>query len=116
MAPNLSQTQEHCAIFAHKDGTLSAETVDTPYTPSGLQSLVRVKYSGINPADIRHIYMGLYDKSSVTGLEWVGTVINTGKESSFSVGLELFGVSMPGFGIPRPLCSGAHQDFLLAER
>lgn len=113
MTSNIS----HKAIFIHDDGKVSAERITTPYVPSGAQTLIQVKYSAINPADIRHAFMGLYKKSSVAGYEWVGTVVAPGEQSPYTAGQELFGLSMPGFeGTPRALSSGAHQDFLLAER
>lgn len=107
----------HNAIFVDNDGKLSSQTITTPYVPSAKQTLIQVKYSAINPADIRHVFMGLYKTSSVTGYEWTGTVITPGEQSNFTTGQELFGASMPAFdGNPRPISSGSHQNFLLAEQ
>lgn len=107
----------HKAIFIHDDGKLSIENITTPYKPSRDQTLVQVKYSAINPADIRHAFMGIYKTSSVAGYEWVGTVIEPGEQSPFTVNQELFGLSMPAFnGGARAYSSGAHQDYILAER
>lgn len=113
----MASNNSHKAIFVHDDGKLSIETITTPYKPSGEQNLVQVKYSAINPADIRHAFMGLYKTSSVAGYEWFGTVIEPGEKSPFKVGQELFGLSTPfQEGDARPYSSGAHQDFILAEK
>ena len=104
-------------IFTHNDGSVTAESISEVYQPSGSQALIKVKFSAVNPADIRHAYMGMYKTSSVTGYEWLGTVIKKGSDCSFEIGEEVFGISMPAFsGSPRALSSGAHQDFMLAER
>lgn len=116
MATNGISLQQNRGIFVHDDGRISAEAITTAYTPSTKQALIRVEHSAINPADIRHAYMGLYKTSSVAGYEWLGTVVEAGKETSYAVGQRLFGMTAPDFaGGPRSISSGAHQDFLLTE-
>lgn len=99
------------AIFLEADGKLSLQKVENQYHPVGSQSLVQVEYSAVNPADVRHAFMGLY--GSVAGYEWIGKVIEVGHESPFSIDQRVFGMTMPG--ARRPLSSGAHQDHLIAE-
>lgn len=99
------------AVFLGPNGHLSVQRVDETYEPRGDQCLVNVKYSAINPADIRHSYMGLY--GSVAGYEWTGAVVKIGNTSPFAIGQILFGVSLPGQYRPHYL--GAHQDFLITS-
>lgn len=99
------------AIYLDSQGTHSIRVIKEPYTPQGDQSLVRVQYSAINPADMRHFYMGMSE--FVAGYEFAGTVTEAGPESPFKPGQEVFGFSLPGDH--RPLPRGAHQDYLLAE-
>jgi NADPH:quinone reductase-like Zn-dependent oxidoreductase len=101
------------AIWLGKDGQLGLRTieVDDRYKAQGTQTLVQVEYSAVNPADIRHFFMGLSEY--VAGYEWVGTAIETGPSSPFKVGQQLFGMTMAGN--KRPIAAGVHQDYLLAE-
>lgn len=101
------------AFFLESDGRLTVHDieVDERYKPTESQTLVRVEFSAINPADLRHYYMGLSD--FVAGYEWVGTTIEIGPSSPFRVGQQLFGYAM--LGDRRPLPQGAHQDYMLAD-
>jgi NADPH:quinone reductase-like Zn-dependent oxidoreductase len=99
------------AIFLGEHGALSIKNITEGYKPVGDQALIKVKYSAINPADIKHSFMGLF--GSIAGLEWVGIVVEVGDASSFKVGQELFGTSMPGRG--RPMYLGSHQDYIIAD-
>lgn len=99
------------AIFLEPEGRLSIQDIDEIYEPSGSQSLVKVRYSAINPADIRHSFMGLH--GSVTGYEFAGDVIKVGPESPFQDGQVVFGMSRVAAGKPKHV--GSHQDYLLAE-
>lgn len=99
------------AIFLEADGKLLLQNIEEKYQPVGSQSLVQVEYSAVNPADVRHSFMGLY--GSVAGYEWVGKVVEVGEESPFSIGQRVFGMTMPG--AQRPRSTGAHQDYLIAE-
>lgn len=99
------------AIFLGENGELSIKDITEDYKPVANQALIKVKYSAINPADLKHSFVGLC--GSVAGLEWVGTVIDVGDSTSFKVGEKLFGTAMPGR--QRPLYLGAHQDYLIAD-
>ncbi|KIV83754.1 hypothetical protein PV11_05749 [Exophiala sideris] len=99
------------SIFLGENGELSIKDVTEDYKPLGDQALVKVKYSAINPADLKHSYVGLC--GSVAGLEWVGTVVEVGDLSPFKIGQDLFGTAL--FGRQRPLYLGAHQDYLIAD-
>ena len=108
----MSNDYTNTGIYLSANGHLSLRRIDEPYTPTGDQSLVRIEYSAINPADIRHAFMGLH--SSVTGYDWVGQVIAIGGQSPFKIGEKVFGFGMPGRG--RKLWEGAHQNYMLAAR
>ena len=101
------------AIWLETDGDLTIRNieVDDRYKPQGSQTLVQVAFSAINPADIRHFYMGLSD--FVAGYEWIGKALETGPSSPFKVGQQLFGMSMAGNR--RPIAQGVHQDYILAD-
>ncbi|KPI37072.1 Protein TOXD [Cyphellophora attinorum] len=109
---SVETAMKNTALYLDAKATLSVLPDAEVYTPTGAQSLIRVKYSAINPADIRHHYMGM--SSHVPGYEWLGTVVSVGPSSPYKPGQNLFGLATPGN--KRPLHAGAHQDFLLAEK
>ncbi|KAI8938654.1 hypothetical protein NX059_004524 [Plenodomus lindquistii] len=90
---------------------IEVRKIDDTYTPTGEQSLVRVSYSGVNPADIKHNTLGLH--SSVAGYDMSGEVIAVGPSSRFSVGDKICGANLPGHA--RELWKGAHQDYAIAQ-
>lgn len=101
----MAQPLSHKALYINTTNYEPAvRTIDTKYVPDHDQALIRVKFSAINPADIRHIYMGLDEP--VSGLEWTGTVEEAGEASKFQVGDRAFGITMTG---------GSHQDYLLTD-
>ncbi|GAD96540.1 hypothetical protein NECHADRAFT_97374 [Paecilomyces variotii No. 5] len=104
-------SQRNKAIYLDSQGNYSVRVITESYIPHGSQSLVKVNYSAINPADVRHYHMGMSE--FVAGYEFVRTVLETGPESPFKVGNDVFGFAFPGDH--RPLHVGAHQGFLLAE-
>jgi NADPH:quinone reductase-like Zn-dependent oxidoreductase len=108
---SVDTAMENTALYLDAKATLSVLPNAEVYTPTASQSLIRVKYSAINPADIKHHYMGM--SSHVPGYEWLGTVVSVGPSSPYKPGQTLFGLATPGN--KRPLYAGAHQDFLLAE-
>ncbi|KAL8310695.1 hypothetical protein RB597_001571 [Gaeumannomyces tritici] len=97
-------------IYLSPTGPVVQEITDA-YRPEGSQSLIRVDYSGINPADIRHAGIGWH--SSVAGYDMAGEVISVGPDSPFKPKDRIFGVNPPGRS--RPLYHGAHQDYAIAE-
>ncbi|KAF6812404.1 alcohol dehydrogenase, partial [Colletotrichum musicola] len=99
------------SIYLAADGSLSITTIPEPYTPSGSQSLVSVKYSGINRCDLNFFHLGLH--SYTTGFEFAGIVTSPGPDSPFSIGDAVCGISP--ISIPQQSSSGTHQDLVLAE-
>lgn len=99
------------AIYLDEDAQLRLINIEKAYAPSSEQALVKVDFSAINPADLKHSFMGLY--GSVAGYEWIGSVVDVGPTCSFKIGQKLFGMSTPGF--ERPLYCGAHQDYLITD-
>ncbi|KAI8717028.1 Zeta-crystallin [Fusarium sp. LHS14.1] len=91
------------AIWLGDDGNLSQRRLSETYTPTGSDTLVAVKYSGINAADKKHFLMGLH--SFVAGYEFSGLAI--------VVGDAIFGMNRPQH--QRPASLGAHQDYAIAE-
>ncbi|GAB1313304.1 Trans-enoyl reductase fsdC [Madurella fahalii] len=95
-------------IFLSLDGPILKDIAER-YRPTGVQSLLRVEYSGINPADIKHGAVGFH--SSVAGYEMSGEVLEAGPSSPFKPGDKIFGLNRPGPN--RPLYMGAHQDYAM---
>ncbi|KAK0702969.1 chaperonin 10-like protein [Lasiosphaeria miniovina] len=103
----------HKALYLGANGDIAILDMGpgSPYTPQNSQSLVRVRYSGINPGDVRHFWMGM--NSFVMGYDFSGTVVDSGPSSPFSPGDEVLGMTFPGH--QRAMHAGAHQAFLLAD-
>ncbi|KAF2797226.1 NAD(P)-binding protein [Melanomma pulvis-pyrius CBS 109.77] len=99
------------SIYLGPDGKLDVQEVTETYTPQGSQSLVRVRYSGINPCDFNFFYVGLH--SFITGFDFSGTVVETGPASPFKVGDTVCGLSKVAF--PQPSSAGTHQDLAITE-
>ncbi|TRX91167.1 hypothetical protein FHL15_007955 [Xylaria flabelliformis] len=109
--PRVKKPMNRTAIFIPASGVPELITQSASYVPTGTQVLVRVKYSAVNPADLRHFYMGMH--SYVAGYEWLGVVEAAGPHASFAVGDTLFGLTE--ISHRRPVELGAHQDLLLTE-
>ena len=92
------------AIYLSPNGPVVTDVFER-YEPIGRQSLLRVDYSGITPADIKHAGIGFH--SSVAGYEMGGEVLESGPDSPFKPG-----DNAPG--LKRPLYMGAHQDYAIA--
>ncbi|KAL5603984.1 hypothetical protein FOVSG1_006734 [Fusarium oxysporum f. sp. vasinfectum] len=104
-------TTDSAAIWLGDDGKLSATRVPASYTPAGFESLVQVKFSGVNPADQRHFLPGLH--SFIAGYEFSSNVIAVGPLSPYESGDVIFGMNRAQH--QRPAALGAHQDFAIAE-
>jgi NADPH:quinone reductase-like Zn-dependent oxidoreductase len=96
------------ALFVDADGSFSVrKNMDFPTAEKG-EMIVRVLYSGINPADTKHSsHLGIVD--TVIGYDFCGEVVDAGT-TSFSVGDIVSGMTPTGIG--RPSRYGAHQDYL----
>lgn len=99
------------AIYLTEDGDITVREIAELYQPQGSQTLVKVQYSGINPGDYRHYFMGMH--SFIMGYDFVGVVQEAGPESPFRPGELLMGETTPDH--ERPIHRGAHQAYLLAE-
>ncbi|KAI0857128.1 hypothetical protein F4860DRAFT_368312 [Xylaria cubensis] len=111
MSAEIPKPMNRTAIFIPTSGVPELITQSASYVPTGTQVLVRVKYSAVNPADLRHFYMGMH--SYVAGYEWLGVVEAAGPHASFAIGDTLFGLTE--ISHRRPVELGAHQDLLLTE-
>jgi threonine dehydrogenase-like Zn-dependent dehydrogenase len=96
-------------IYLSPEGPVLKD-ISEQYQPTGTQSLLRVEYSGINPADIKHAGIGLH--SSVAGYDIAGEVLEVAPGSPFKPGDKIFGIN--GVGRGRPMAMGAHQDYAIA--
>lgn len=101
----------HHAIWINGSNQLSVKEITEQYTPLEAQTLVKVEYSGVNPADLKHgEYMGIVD--CVAGYDFSGTVIKAGPGSQFSPGTKIAGLT-PAMN-PRPYQHGSHQGYMIA--
>ena len=95
-------------LFVGADGAFSVRKETGLPTPEKGEMVVRVLYSGINPADIKHsVYLGI--KDTVIGYDFSGEVVDAGT-TSFSAGDIVAGMTPTGIG--RPSRYGAHQEYL----
>ncbi|KAI0176919.1 chaperonin 10-like protein [Pestalotiopsis sp. NC0098] len=97
-------------LFANKDGTSQVLRNVAKPEPAGGEVLVKVHYSGVNPADIAHIRLGI--NSNVIGYDFMGEVVEAGPGSQFAVGDAVAGYTPTGIG--RPMKYGSHQPYLAA--
>ncbi|KAJ5626481.1 hypothetical protein N7528_003908 [Penicillium herquei] len=101
----------HKAIWIDSANKPSVREIKEQYTPLEAQTLVKVEYSGINPADLKHgEYMGVFD--CIAGYDFSGTVIEAGPGSRFKLGTKIAGLTSALN--PRPYKHGSHQDYMIA--
>lgn len=99
------------SIYLGADGQLVVQDVSESYKPTNSQTLVQVKYSGVNLLDYKGFFFGMH--SFITGYEFSGVVLETGPTSPFEPGDFVFGMTRASSG--RPACFGAHQDLVIAD-
>lgn len=98
------------SIYVSSNNELFVHNVDTPYEPGDNQAVLKVEYSGVNPADLKHgLHFGLNNR--VAGYEFSGTVIKAGSGFPYAIGDVVYGSNRIGLGSP----FGAHQDQMLIE-
>lgn len=101
----------HNAIWINGSNELSVKRIEEQYVPLESQTLVKVEYSGINPADLKHgEYMGILN--CVAGYDFSGEVVEAGPGSRFLPGTKVAGLT-PAMS-PRPSKHGSHQDYMIA--
>ena len=88
-------------------GRLSVKRIDSE--PGDGETLVRVLYSGINPADHKHATLGIM--STFSGYEFCGAVEKVGPNSMYQLGDIIAGCTPTGVG--RPTYRGTHQNYIL---
>ena len=101
----------HKAIWLTSAGELEYRTIEEDYRASDNQLLVSVEYSGINPADLKHLGIGI--KDLVAGYDYSGIVIAASPGSRFAPGDRVAGTTPSG--ISRGSRCGTHQDLIVAE-
>lgn len=105
MSDTLNDNQ---GFWLNKDGSLDFRTLDMPASPGDDECIVKVLYSGVNPADTKHAALGVYD--TVSGYDFCGEVIEAGPHCNFAVGDVIAGANPTG--VNRPADFGSHQNYL----
>jgi NADPH:quinone reductase-like Zn-dependent oxidoreductase len=102
------------AIWIDENNDLSIRAISETYKPSRGEILVEVRYSGINPADIKHGWAGMNNYPA--GYEFSGTVLETGEdmESKFKTGDSVMAFGSPERG--KPIQYGTHQRYHVARQ
>lgn len=96
-------------LWLNADGSIGVRQLEVPALLRPDDVLVKVLYSGVNPADTKHVTLGIH--STVTGYDFCGEVIRAGPNAPFSVGDVIAGATPTG--VNRPIGYGAHQNYLL---
>lgn len=99
---------EHLAIWLNSDGTLSPRWLPSPQPGKG-EAIVKVLFSGVNPADTKHARLGVHQ--TVSGYDFCGKITEADKDCKYKVGDLIAGYTPSGIG--RPAHYGTHQDYLI---
>lgn len=101
------------SIWLTKENDVELREINEEYKPDADEVLVKVEYSGINPADIAHGPLGFNDYPA--GYDVSGTIVEVGKDrvSSFKAGDRVTCFSPPQQ--TKKLAYGAHQDYHLCR-
>ncbi|KAJ5959260.1 uncharacterized protein N7479_006410 [Penicillium vulpinum] len=102
------------AIFTDRSGEPYIGKIDEVYEPLPTEVLVKVEFSGINPADLGHArFLGL--NNTVAGYDFSGTVIKAGtsKSNQFQPGDRVLGFAAPASDKPKQY--GVHQEYHCAR-
>ncbi|KAG6260161.1 hypothetical protein E4U49_005190 [Claviceps purpurea] len=105
----------HRALWVGGRGELSIRQQPSPTAASlsAKQYIVRVIYSGVNPADQKHaMVLGLGDR--VAGYDAAGIIVATGAETSLKKGRRVCVLAKTGI-VEHAERYGCHQEFLVAE-
>ncbi|KAJ5625775.1 hypothetical protein N7510_002084 [Penicillium lagena] len=102
------------AIFTDQDGKPYIGTVDEIYEPLPNEVLVKVQFSGINPADVVHARLGF--TNTVAGYDFSGIVVKAGsaKKDKFKPDDRVLGFAAPLLDKPKQY--GVHQEFHCARQ
>jgi len=96
------------ALYVDEDGQIQIRNDIKHEEIAANEIVVEVKYSGVNPADVKHSQLGI--RSTVSGYDFCGTVVSTPTGSRFKKGTTVAGYTPSGIG--RPLKYGVHQRCL----
>ncbi|CAH0015643.1 unnamed protein product [Clonostachys rhizophaga] len=95
-------------LWILQDGSVEVRTITSSREPDEGEARIKVLYSGINPADTKHVAYGICD--TVIGYDFCGVVDKAGPGFPFGVG-EVIAGSTPS-GVGRPDKYGTHQNFI----
>ncbi|TDZ14813.1 Trans-enoyl reductase fsdC [Colletotrichum orbiculare MAFF 240422] len=100
------------AFFVDQDCNFSIiRDVPVPELVDG-EVVVKVLYSGVNPADVKHApELGV--RNVTLGYDFSGRVVKANGNSKFNVGDVVAGYTPTGIG--KPLKYGAHQEYLASH-
>ena len=99
----------YTALWIDGQGELVTKSINEPPKPTDGHALVKVLYSGINPADIKHADLGI--KDTAAGYDFCGIVERTSPGSQYQEGDVIAGTTPTGLN--RPSYYGTHQDYIL---
>ncbi|KAI6378384.1 hypothetical protein MCOR25_002253 [Pyricularia grisea] len=96
------------ALYMDDDCNLSVKRDFPVPTPEDDEVLIKILFSGVNPADIKH-GQALAVRPVVLGYDFSGHVVSAPPGSDFKVGDAVAGTTPTGLG--RPARYGTHQDY-----
>lgn len=97
------------ALYADEEGRFVVREDISNHSPSANEVLVKVHFSGVNPADVRHTtQLGI--RSTVVGYDFAGAVVQAPSGSDFKEGEVIAGYTPSSLG--RPSKYGAHQAII----
>ncbi|KAF3040770.1 hypothetical protein E8E12_009406 [Didymella heteroderae] len=97
------------ALYADRKGNFIVREDIPNHSPSANELLVKVHFSGVNPADVRHTtQLGI--RSTVVGYDFAGAIVQVPSGSDFQKGEIVAGYTPSSLG--RPSKYGAHQDIV----
>lgn len=97
------------ALYVDEDANFTVRDDTSQHVPEANELLIKVQYSGVNPADVRHAqFLGI--RSTIIGYDFAGRVVQAPKASIFAIGEIVAGYTPSGLN--RPLKYDAHQDII----
>ncbi|EHA53176.1 hypothetical protein MGG_16924 [Pyricularia oryzae 70-15] len=97
------------ALYMDDDCRLSVKREFPILTPENDEVLVKVLFSGVNPADVKHgQQLGI--RPVVLGYDFSGHIVSAPPGSTFKAGDAVAGTTPTGLG--RPARFGTHQDYV----
>jgi NADPH:quinone reductase-like Zn-dependent oxidoreductase len=106
--PTMSSSSQK-ALYADERGNFIVRDDIANHSPAANEVLVKVHFSGVNPADVRHT-TALGIRSTVVGYDFSGAIVQAPSGSDIKEGDIIAGYTPSSLG--RPSKYGAHQDVI----